>query len=52
MSELIMSPMVKVLTDAGFLTGWALSEDELTLWEHDEDPPKPLTRPVAAKTAK
>ena len=45
MSELNISPMAKVLADAGFLTGWALQGDELILWEHEENPPKPLTRP-------
>ena len=44
--------MVKVLLDAGFDSGWALSGDELTLWEHDEDPPAPLKRPIAEKQAK
>jgi len=47
MSDLNISPMVKVLTDAGFSTGWALSGDELILWEHEAEPPKPLTRPEA-----
>jgi hypothetical protein len=37
--------LVKKLTDAGFITGWALSDLELVLWEHEEDPPKPLKRP-------
>lgn len=46
MSELIISPMVKVLTDAGFLDGWALQGDVLILWEHEENPPKPLKRPA------
>ena len=44
--------MVELLFNAGFDTGWALLGDELTLWEHKEDPPAPLVRPVAAKTAK
>ena len=39
--------LVKQLTDAGFDNGWALNGETLVLWEHDEDPPKPLTRPKA-----
>lgn len=42
---MITPPMVELLITAGFTDGWALREDELILWEHDEDPPKPLTRP-------
>ena len=52
---MIELPMAKLLRDAGYETGWALLGDELTIWEHDEDPPAPLTRPVVnppAKTAK
>jgi hypothetical protein len=45
MNELNISPMAKLLADKGFPTGWALTGDELILWEHDEDPPAPLTRP-------
>ena len=45
MIELIISPMAKVLTDAGFPIGWALQGDKLILWEHEAEPPKPLTRP-------
>jgi hypothetical protein len=37
--------IVSLLEDAGFSTGWALADEILILWEHDEDPPKPLTRP-------
>ena len=36
-----------LLHDAGFYTGWALSGDVLILWQHDTDPPAPLTRPKA-----
>ena len=42
---MINPPMVKLLRDAGFDTGWALLGDELTVWLLDEDPPAPLTRP-------
>jgi hypothetical protein len=38
--------LAKVLTDAGFDTGWALHGEELVLWEHEENPPKPLKRPA------
>ena len=37
--------LVKLLIDAGFESGWALGGETLVLWEHDEDPPAPLTRP-------
>ena len=37
--------LVQKIIDAGFLNGWALSDTELVIWEHEEDPPKPLTRP-------
>jgi hypothetical protein len=36
------------LYDAGFESGWALLGETLTVWEHDEDPPAPLTRPEAS----
>ena len=49
---MIDSPMAKLLRDAGYETGWALLGDELTVWLLDEDPPAPLTRPVATKTTK
>lgn len=35
----------KLLIDAGFIGGWVLQGDVLILWEHEENPPKPLTRP-------
>jgi hypothetical protein len=38
--------LVQKLIDAGFDTGWALSGETLTLWEHEAEPPKPLKRPV------
>ena len=37
--------LLQLLTDAGFDTGWVLHGEQLTLWEHDADPPAPLTRP-------
>ena len=36
-----------MLVDAGFDTGWAIANATLVLWEHDENPPAPLTRPEA-----
>jgi hypothetical protein len=46
------APMVQLLLDAGYETGWALLGDELTVWLLEEDPPAPLKRPVATKTTK
>jgi hypothetical protein len=44
--------LLKVLDDAGFDSGWCLSGETLVLWEHDAEPPAPLTRPnEAAPTA-
>ncbi len=40
-----LNPMSQMLIDAGYDTGWAVAGDVLILWEHEEDPPKPLTRP-------
>jgi hypothetical protein len=34
-----------LLTESGFDNGWALADGVLILWEHDQDPPAPLTRP-------
>lgn len=42
---MIIPTSVQLLIDAGFESGWALSENVLVLWEHDEDPPAPLVRP-------
>ena len=39
--------LIQVLVDAGFTTGWTLYGTELQLWEHEQNPPKPLTRPKA-----
>ena len=41
-----IDPMVDLLVANGFDTGWVLSGGELVLWEHDENPPAPLTRPA------
>jgi len=34
-----------LLLEKGFTDGWVLSGTSLLLWEHDENPPPPLTRP-------
>ena len=39
--------LCQLLLDAGFDSGWAIAGTDLVIWEHDEDPPKPLTRPEA-----
>jgi hypothetical protein len=39
--------LVKLLEDNGFDAGWVLHGTELVAWEHEENPPKPLTRPKA-----
>ena len=41
------SPMHQLLLDNGFTDGWAMTKEALILWEHDVDPPAPLTRPEA-----
>lgn len=38
-------PMIQLLLDAGFTDGWCVKDDVLVIWEHDQDPPAPLTRP-------
>ena len=38
--------LLQLLADAGFNSGWVITGDVLTLWEHDEEPPAPLTRPA------
>ena len=37
--------LVELLIAAGFSNGFALAGETLVLWEHDEEPPAPLTRP-------
>ena len=39
---------VNLLIESGFDSGWVLSDNTLVLWEHDTDPPAPLTRPEAS----
>lgn len=42
---MIISPFAQMLLDAGFSNGWALNGEMLVIWEHEQDPPAPLTRP-------
>jgi hypothetical protein len=39
--------LITLLFTAGFNNGWALNDTDLVLWEHEQDPPAPLTRPEA-----
>ena len=39
--------IMAMLENAGFTSGWSLLGTELVVWEHDQDPPAPLTRPEA-----
>lgn len=43
------NPTIKLLLDAGFNTGWVVTGEALTLWEHDENPPAPLKKPTNEK---
>jgi hypothetical protein len=47
MSGIEPTPTEKLLIDAGFENGWALAGEDLILWEHETEPPKPLKRPEA-----
>ena len=38
--------MIDLILDAGYNTGFAVNGDVLVLWEHEEEPPAPLTRPA------
>ena len=40
--------LVTLLLDEGFTDGWVLLGETLTIWEHDANPPAPLTRPEAS----
>jgi hypothetical protein len=37
--------LCELLVEKGFTEGWALQDTELVLWEHEENPPKPLKKP-------
>jgi len=47
---MIIDPMIDLLIEAGFTDGWAIADGVLILWEHDEEPPTPLTRPDETPT--
>jgi hypothetical protein len=38
--------IMQMLLDAGYTSGWSLVGTELVFWEHDANPPAPLTRPA------
>ena len=44
--------LIALLLEAGFDNGWAFSGTQLILWEHDEDPPAPFTRPILEQQTK
>lgn len=37
--------LCEMLAKKGFESGWVLLGEALTVWEHDAEPPAPLTRP-------
>ncbi len=37
--------LIDLLIEKGFIEGWALSGTDLVIWEHEENPPKPLKKP-------
>jgi len=39
---------IQLLQDAGFDSGWVVADGKLVLWEHEAEPPAPLTRPNEA----
>lgn len=39
--------LCETLVAAGFNGGWVLQGETLVIWEHEENPPAPLTRPEA-----
>ena len=42
-----MDELIELLLSNGFTENWTLSDGVLTQWEHDAEPPAPLTRPKA-----
>jgi len=38
--------IIALLLEKGFEAGYALLGEELTVWEHEQDPPKPLKKPT------
>ena len=39
--------LIQILKDAGITDGFCLHGDTIVIWEHEQDPPAPLTRPEA-----
>ena len=37
--------LCQMLHEKGFSHGWVIQGDTLTVWEHEDEPPAPLTRP-------
>jgi hypothetical protein len=37
--------LFQLIADAGFTSGWEMTGETLTVWEHEQDPPAPLERP-------
>jgi len=42
---MIHKELIDLLIEKGFTEGWALSGTDLVIWEHEENPPKPLKKP-------
>lgn len=38
--------IITLLENAGFDSGWVVSNGELRVWDHQENPPAPLQRPI------
>jgi hypothetical protein len=38
--------LIELLLAEGFNEGWTIEGETLTGWEHEQDPPAPLTRPT------
>lgn len=50
--DISMTPLeaIKLLEENGIDGGFALENDVLVYWEHDQDPPAPFTRPQPKPT--
>ena len=44
--------LCQMLHEKGFSFGWVLAGEILVLWEHDAEPPAPLTRPEPIEPTK
>lgn len=44
--------LTELLVSNGFDNGWVLEGEKLVLWEHEAEPPAPLTRPAIDKPIK